>query len=265
MKLVFTLHPVRLTRALFCIVLFLLLAGLASIYIHFGLEHQSGFGLVRLFDLDGEYNLPAIYSSLAIWFSAVLLWLIYCHARKHGSAEAPYWKVLSLIFVCLGIDELASIHEILGRLAPAIWKLLPWLSHSRRWIYPVLPLLGVFALYFWPFYRRLPHWVRLHFSIAGLVYVGGAIGIEFMGAWFADLKHLPGLYRSLFSVIEEGLEMIGIVLFNRALLFYIQANLPKSAIELRVHEPAENDIKAGMLIRATVKKMLQNEKKDPVT
>lgn len=249
MKRLVRLSPRAITCLLLKIVALLLTLGLLSIYLHFVRGYETAFGFVPLFDLDGEYNIPAFYSALAIWSSSILLWQIYHYKRQQGNGEAHYWKVLCFVFVYLGLDEMASLHENFGRLAPLVWKLIPSLTHSRKWIAPFLPLLGLFAFYFLPFYLRLDHRTRLRLTLAGLVYVSGAIGVELLGAWYADQHQLPVLVRALFSALEEAMEMVGIVLFIRALLLYWQhcCTGPLVHVELQV---STNEKKAGILTQA---------------
>jgi hypothetical protein len=234
MELCFDTTQKKATSILLKIVGFLLVAGLISVYLKFIKGLQHGLGFVPLFNLDGEYNIPAFYSAFAIWICAALLWYIFHYEKPMGNKQAIYWKALSCIFVFLGFDELSGIHENFGRLAPLIWQYVPELKISRKWVIPFSPFLLAFAIYFIRFYLRLSRKTKIQFSVAAIVYLSGAIGIEILGAWYSNTRNLPDLYRALFSVIEEGMEMVGIVIFIRALLVYIHDNIPNPAIEVLV-------------------------------
>ena len=229
------LAPSRVTKFLLKIVCFFLIAGTASICLRdvFGLE--SAFGFVPLFDLGMEYNLPSFYSTLAIWFCAALLWHIYQCKKESNDRGANYWKGLAFIFLFLGLDELASLHEDFSRFGPVLWKYMPFLKISRKWVIPFSPVLLFFAVYLFRFYAQLPNNTKRRFFVAGLIYVGGALGVEIFGQWYANINNLPVLYQDLFAVVEEGMEMLGIVLFARALCIYINEYITEPTIAIQVN------------------------------
>ncbi|HEV7329675.1 MAG TPA: hypothetical protein VGN63_01445 [Flavisolibacter sp.] len=250
MKTIISLHPARVTSTLLKVVGGLLLAGLTCLYLQFGLGLENGLGFVPLFDLNGEYNIPAFYSASAIWFSAALLSFIYRQEKKNGNAKAYYWRHFSYLFIFLGVDELASIHEIFGRFAPMIWERFPWLQISRKWIIPFSPVVLAMAVYFFRFYLQLSRENKTRFTIAGLVFLAGAVGIEIFGEWYANLNGMPPVFRGFSAVAEEGCEMLGIVLFIRALLIHIRqfAHAPTMDIrvvfdELSIHKPGNEEAK----------------------
>lgn len=222
MKARISLHPKTVTAVLLTIVGGLLLAGLFCLYLIFGLKVGNGLGFVPLFDLNNEYNIPAFYSALAIWASSALLFYIYQHEKKAGAPRAYYWRHFSFLFIFLGIDELASIHEIFGRFAPMIWERFPALQISRKWIIPFSPIILAMAVYFFRFFLLLSKENKLRFATAGLVYITGAVIIEILGEWYARKYEMPAIFRGFSAVAEEGCEMLGIVLFIRALLMHIR-------------------------------------------
>jgi hypothetical protein len=65
--------PLKVTMGLLIIVTGLLLAGIITQYIRFAYGDESQFGLVRLFNLEGENNLPSWYSSVELLLSSVAL------------------------------------------------------------------------------------------------------------------------------------------------------------------------------------------------
>lgn len=222
MKARISLHPATVTRFLLKIVGGLLLAGLFCLYLIFGLNLENGLGFVPLFDLNNEYNIPAFYSALAIWASAALLYFIYRQEKAAGAPKAYYWRHFSFLFIFLGVDELASIHEIFGRFAPMIWERFPALQISRKWIIPFSPIILAMAVYFFRFFLLLSKENKLRFATAGLVYITGAVIIEILGEWFANKYNMHPIFKGFSAVAEEGCEMLGIVLFIRALLMHIQ-------------------------------------------
>jgi hypothetical protein len=59
-------------------------------------------------------------------------------------------------------------------------------------------------------------------DISGFVYVLGAIGFEMVGGWYFEAHNdKPDLVYELITMVEESLEMIGLVTFIYALMVYI--------------------------------------------
>lgn len=80
----------------------------------FYFDHDYIHGLIPLFRFSNEANVPTLYSSFALLFSSILLTIIAIAHRKNGSAYL-WWLGLAMIFLFLSIDEIASIHELLGK------------------------------------------------------------------------------------------------------------------------------------------------------
>lgn len=126
------------------------------------------------------------------------------------------WLALFAIFCFLSIDEIAGIHESINSVIEASWA-----------YFGAVIALGL-GIYFLSFLKSLPRASLIAFLAAGAIYVGGAVGMELIG------EPLDGdsLAYNLVTMIEEGMEMFGIVLFTRALLQYM--NGPGAALEVSV-------------------------------
>ena len=172
----------------------------------------------RLFKLDEENNLPTLYSGLALGFCSVLLMIISQMKKKAKSIYTKHWGYLSWIFLYLAIDEVSSIHEILNGLRP-IFNAQGLLYFA--WVIPAMILIVIFLLFFWRFIQSLPRKTRNLFVLAGTIFVGGAIGVEMLGGYYAGIYGENSLMYSLISTTEEFLEMFGIVVFIYALMSYI--------------------------------------------
>src|SRR3954469_25754145 len=68
-------------------------------------------GLARLFNLVGEANIPAAYSSFLLLTAAFLLFLVSRIERDRRGTDTRSWTILSAGFAYLSLDELASLHE----------------------------------------------------------------------------------------------------------------------------------------------------------
>ena len=210
------LCPRQITRILLCVVALLVGAGVFVQVEKYAFDHDYQWGLLRLFDLDGESNVPAWYSSVALFLCAPLLLLV---SAEKGAPYVRHWQILAVVFVLLSLDEAASFHESLS------WTLQVALdSHGifyYAWLIPailfVLLILMVYRRFLW----GLPRETRSRFLVAGAVYVTGAIGLEMVESWYVELHGNQNLPMALTISVEEGLEMLGVVLFIRALLLHL--------------------------------------------
>ncbi|MEY8198009.1 MAG: hypothetical protein RPS47_02080, partial [Colwellia sp.] len=102
--------PKLLLNRMLILIGILLLANLGGIFIKYLLGYDYIYGLIPLFNFDTEMNIPTLYSSLALIFSAFLLATI-AKIHKYNGDVFIGWFGLSAIFIFLSIDEISSIHE----------------------------------------------------------------------------------------------------------------------------------------------------------
>jgi hypothetical protein len=131
------------------------------------------------------------------------------------------WLGLSLIFLYLSLDEILELHETLILLFRTKFNLSGLLYFS--WIVPYSIGVIIFSILYFPFMRNLRKKTALSFLIAGTIFIIGAVGIEMIdGNYFetygADINY------SLWTTLEEFLEMIGISYFIYALLKHLALN-----------------------------------------
>lgn len=182
-------------------------------------------GFRRLFGMGGEMNVPAAFSTLLLLLNSGLL------AVLAGRAEArmrPYWVVLGAGFFVMAADEWFAFHERL--VEPAASLLVAFgLEYGHlgplafAWVAPAFVLVLVLAFAFYPFLGKLSRSSRKRFLLAGLVYLGGALGMEMAGGWYFESQ--GGVQDRLYVVmaqIEEFAEMSGLIFFAGALMQEMQ-------------------------------------------
>lgn len=179
-------------------------------------------GLVPAFNVGREQNVPTWYSSSALLITALLLGFIGLVRWQGRGRFAGGWIMLGLIFAFLSCDETATLHELsvepLGRYVQTP------LLHFIAWVIPASVLLLVFGAVYLRFFLHLPRRFQIGFLAAGAVYVGGALGMELITGAFGRVV-FAGRAHFLFDIMEELLEMGGVVLFIAVLLDYCRREL----------------------------------------
>jgi hypothetical protein len=176
------------------------------------------FVLGSAFNLDGENNIPAWFSTISLFLCALILVAIGAVCWKQNGGHRWYWIGLSVVFLGLSLDEAASIHE---------WLVLPL---RRRldlggyfyyaWVIPGGLFTLAVGLAFLRFVIGLPRVTRTRFFVAGIIYCSGALGMELIGGKYASAHGMRNWTYILIASLEESLEMLGTILFLQALLVY---------------------------------------------
>jgi hypothetical protein len=195
-----------------------LLANILGLVSKYYFDQDRFSGLIHLFDFNIENNIPTLFSSLILIFCSILLAFIASTHKKQDSSYYP-WAGLSLIFLFLSVDEIASIHERLGTQFRTAFNTSGLLYNA--WVIPYGVILVVFIFVYFRFLTRQTKSIRNLFVVSGTTYVIGALGFELLGGWQNDLYGSYNLTYSILYTCEEFLEMLGIVIFIYALLVYI--------------------------------------------
>ncbi len=201
-----------------------LLAGLALIAILLAesLPNQALFFVFRRFLHDTEASLPTLFNFLLIMLNIFLLLIIYLSGRTQRDALNKYWLALCLLFFFLAFDEAAQLHE---KTVPIMRELLithPLLHFSWTPIGAAVSI-AVFLL-FLPFLKRLRRSVAMMMFLGGCVFVSGALGVE-TAAGVYDFHYDRDWQYHLIALVEESLEMTGMILFGYALLLHIETDV----------------------------------------
>ena len=232
-----TASPGRIALVLSGILAALIAAHAGRIVSIYVLDHARLFGLIRLFDFNGEMNVPTFFSTLLLTSSAALLWLYGCSCASGGQRALP-WYCLSAIFLFLAVDEFSHIHEML--IEPTRERFGTSGLLYFAWTIPYgigVALVGVCVA---PSVWRLPAKFRTLFIIAGAVYLAGAIGCEMIGGAYYEQTKAPDPLYETFTGIEESLEMSGVILLIYGLLSLLQ--LRAGAVYVDFGEPPQPDV-----------------------
>ena len=170
-------------------------------------------------NLDEEFNLPAIYSGLLLFFCFLFLRQICVLCKK---AERNNWILLSRVFLFLSFDEVFQIHElfVISGLRQYVHP-----SLASIWVIPYGILFVLFSCKFAPFFLGLRSPITGFSFVSGVVYVTGAIAFEALNSWLVRTGQISrsGFYYEAISGFEELFEMLGIIIFLYAVLLELQS------------------------------------------
>lgn len=219
-----SLNPSSIARVLGAVAFLLVLASIGGQLTVYLTGHDHVFGLVALFYVDLEQNIPTFFSMFLLLFAALLLAVITVLKSNGMASHVSHWAILSFGFLFMAVDEAVSLHE---RLVEPIRRLL---SNGNlgvfyfAWVLPGIALVLVLAPFFLRFLLHLPTKMRVTFLMASTLYLGGAIGFELIGGRYVELHGSSNLTYSMIATVEESLEMAGVIIFIWGLLVYIADN-----------------------------------------
>ncbi len=182
---------------------------------------------INFIDLNEEAALGAWYSA-ALWLlAAALAFALGLQSRQRGQ-PVWQWNGLAALFMFLSLDEGAALHEKIGNVLEDQLRLggvFFW-----TWVLYGFVLVAAMAALFGKFLLTLPRKALWTFITAAAIFLTGALGFEMYGAAVAsgDSQFLPGLGWSVSVLLEELLEMLGIIVAIVGLL-----NLLRDGGEIR--------------------------------
>jgi len=169
----------------------------------------------NLFDTNMESNIPTCFSAILIFINALVLALIGKYTKNN---KINYWYLLSGIMLYLSIDELTIIHEKINTEITAYNFLNSFWGSGWAGLYVIFAII-IFILFI-GFIIDLPKNTRNLILLAGIIYVFGAAGLEFIGGIYAESFVV---YKYL-TTVEEALESGAMIIFCYALIDYLYIN-----------------------------------------
>ena len=221
-------RPSKLTVGLLLVVLVLTAASLIGqiCKYHYGAVSMHGF--IPFLYVDEEANIPTWYSSIALLFAAALLAAIATTKQVRREPFRWHWGFLAALFFMLSMDEIVGFHEYpIDRLRSSMdaGGLLYY-----TWVVPGAMFVAALGIVYLRFLFHLPRETRKLFLLSAVVFVGGAIGVEMLSGYQADLYGEENLTYALIISLEECMEMLGVVVFIHSLLGY----LCRTGVEFRI-------------------------------
>jgi hypothetical protein len=218
----------RITSFLFILVSFFFVVDLFLIALKatLGDLNKLTIAVGTYFDLAGEVNLPAFFSSVLLLIASVLLYTNF-RLVKRFSRERKYWLLLSMIFAYLAIDEFCQVHEHLNKSIYKLFRANPDGMLVYGWIVPYGAMFIGVSVFCWRFVNRLPARIRNLFMISGAMYVTAAIAFKIIEVHIERLQGIVSVPYLLLCGFKEILEMSAVVLFIHALLLHTVSKSPR--------------------------------------
>jgi hypothetical protein len=195
-----------------------------------GLKIDNPGRWYAMLSLSYERNVPTWYSACVLLLCAAVLGCIACQQRRVPGRPVFPWALLAVCFTYISLDESASFHERLN--APMSDRFGLGGVFFYGWIIPAMGVLLVLGLVLFKFVWQLPRLTRRRFILAGVLYVGGAMGVEMPLGYYVHLTDKDDdLIYALIDGVEESMELLGSTLFLLALLKHVKAeNAPGEVI-----------------------------------
>ncbi|MBW4459939.1 MAG: hypothetical protein KME47_06820 [Nodosilinea sp. WJT8-NPBG4] len=195
-------------------------------------------GIYNFFNMSVEANFPTYVSAINLLMAALLCGLIaFCESslrKRYGW----HWWGLAACLLTLSVDEAAQIHEgIVGSILGFYVERGEGIFYYK-WYLAYIPVLGILGFLYLPFLKHLPIRYSSKFVLSAFVYFGGSIGFEMVQAYLSYHSRSTGLS----VLVEETLEMLGVVIVIYTLLLY----LSEQSYALKLKFAPEEDVSSHL-------------------
>lgn len=211
------------------ILVILILAG-ATLIMEGRVDTSTSDMLTRIFWVDLEQNVP---TGLSFALIACASFLVMVTAWRQYSTVSPWrhhWVGLGILLLYIAFDEAARIHEMFN--AP-LESVTPDTGVFRfAWVLAGIVFVLAVGAIFLRFVFALPPRVRLLVIASGATFLSGALGMEMIAAASIDMADPWLTYRKA-TLLEEGLEMVGMLIFATAIVTLLCQDAPGTREYLR--------------------------------
>lgn len=256
--MVLAIYTKTVVRTLLIAVLFLTLAGLAARFALYMWGEEELLKPLTLFDVGEERSIPTWFESILFLLCSILLAVVTVAKRQRGDRFSLHWGVLSIIFLLLSLDEVATIHEMIGAISERLLRDTIGFEASGAisffWVVPGAAFVLIVVLSYLRFLVHLPRRTRRLFLFAGALFVLGALGMEMLTAqvvssssgiadWVVSASGgmvdqgsanaIPTILKGLQTSVEEMFEMLGLTALVYTLLAYIRSDVEDITVRVR--------------------------------
>ncbi|MBX3303687.1 MAG: hypothetical protein KF693_15830 [Nitrospira sp.] len=211
-------------RVLIATTFLLLVASTAGQIARHVFGHPGLMGVVPLFYVDEEGNIPTFFSASLLLYASLLLALISRLEKKSNGSRWRQWTILAFALLYMAIDEASEIHELLQ--TPAKWLIGRQNAKgvlTYAWVLFGITFILAFVLSYLKFFFSLPSRTRKQFFAAAAVFLSGGLGMELVESYYVGTYGRETFGQAILVTVEEGLEMAGVIILINALLTYIHS------------------------------------------
>lgn len=211
---------------------------LAIVYMANRFAGEPFYKLAILFDLNGEGNIPAWYSSIKLFMiSAGSLFLLVKNGRKdHKHSWSLY--LFPLLFLVMSIDEISQIHEWIGGksdfLLPGGSRANTIFPHTGIWMFLIgIPAICL-AIYLLSIFKATIKGRKVTFAklfLGTTIFLLSATGTEIL----SNFVQSNAFWLTIQAVAEETGEMIGTTI----ILYGLYELLCFNRLRFEFNEPEE--------------------------
>jgi hypothetical protein len=227
-----TLSRAAIRRVLLVTTALVALAGLVVEALGEALALPKKSGVVPMFSLSYEQNIPTWYSSALLLSCSLLLAVIALGARRAQAGYVGHWWLLAGGFLYISMDETACIHEGVSHFFHQGGVLF------FGWVIPAGILVIGLGAAFVRFLSHLPKRTRVQFIVAGAIYVFGALVMDLPLGWWTEREGDKNFVYAAIDWVEESMELLGMSLFLLSLLSYLDAQRYRVRFALSSEPPA---------------------------
>jgi len=255
--MVLAINVKKIVRAMIIAVLIITLVSFAARVAMYMWGVEGYLQPLRIFDVGEERSIPTWFSSMQFLLCSMLLAVVAVDKKQRSDRYSLHWSALSIIFLLMSLDDVASIHEAIGQQSERLLHNTTGFTPSGAikffWVVPgTIFVLIVFVAYL-RFLADLPQSTRLLFLFAGALFVLGALGLEMLSAQVSSSSEgianffemelglsqhigsaIPKIMIGLQTCVEEMFEMLGLTAFVYALLAYISSYIEDINARVRI-------------------------------
>ncbi|MFW5696723.1 MAG: hypothetical protein ACOCXR_02945 [Phototrophicaceae bacterium] len=225
-----TVNPQKLLRSLIgvtFVLAVLALLGIGQIWD----ERFLVFSL--LFELNSHITISTWYALILFLIAAIFAGFITLDHTQRRQSFTRHWGYLTIVFVLMCIDEFANLHNLVLNGVGDFMGGGDGIFYYA-WVIPGLLIVAGFALFFLPFFIRMPPTPRNGIAGGLALFVFGAVGAEMITSWFISNYDLLVLHVLLLTTVEELTEKIGMCVVIWGLAHYLRDH---TAIRIRLDSP----------------------------
>ena len=216
----FNINIQKIIRGLLLAVLVLSVMHIGVLIAYFIIDDPDTFDFVRLVDFDYEANIPTLFSSLILFAASGLFLVLAALSITQMPRDRKFWVGLAVVFLFLGVDEGAKIHEKIGDWVEQFVNAEGYIYYP--WVLPYVTVFLLLVAAYFKFYLRLPRHMQIGMFIAATMFLSGAVVLDMLGGNEADANGTSTIYYSVLYTIEEILEMTGVIVLIRSQLVYMK-------------------------------------------